>query len=173
MAISIRFDAARNRFFFGDESVTIARLGASLAYALRNGKDVQLHFKTVGYRRHVERMWSEMVKPQYVQQMLTWVAEHGWFWDEAPNDHRPFDSDHPFDPANITPSLSWRLVSEMRLGATQLQSAARRLELESEWHEHRRIRPQMVEQVKALRSQADGVLAQATDLLRLAVPVHS
>lgn len=168
----IRFEAKTRRFYCCDEVVSVKVLGAMLAYALLHGKKVRLPFceRDRYGSRHKRSMWSVEVSTGYVQQMLEFVAQNGWFWDEVPEFQSRQDSDHDFDPENITPSLNWRVVTEMRRGVEHLLQQARRLEVTLDWNENRRIRGRLVEEVAARRGRADTLTAQAADLLAAGVP---
>lgn len=168
----IRFDATSKRFHFCSETVSLKTLGGMLAWALLNGKDVLLPFceRDRTRDRFKRRSWGVEVKPSYVEQMLRFAQAHGWFWDEVPEYKGRKDSDHDFDPANVTPGTSWRIVTEMRLGADQMESQAKGYEIEAEWREHRRKKKEILAQAAALRARAAQTRLQAEALLANSVP---
>lgn len=167
----IRWDAKVQRFFFCHERVSLAGLGAMLVYALHNGKDVLLQFceRDRGRERFRRCSWSVEVKPVYVEQMLRFVHQHGWFWDEVPEFGSRKNSDHDFDPANITPGLNWKLVGDMQQGADLLDKQAHGLDLESQWPEHRRRVKELHAHSAALRQRAADLRQTAADLLKNSV----
>lgn len=168
MTTAIRWCAKGGRFYFGDKATKLAAVGAALAWAVSRGEQVQLQFreKSPGGGG---KWWSVMVSPAYVMQMLEFVAENGWFWDEV-EEYRPH-SDHKFDPENITPGMNWRVVSEMRLGADELRKQAQWDENEAQCGNMRRKRKAMLARVTDLRKRADEMAAAAESLFLASVPV--
>lgn len=168
----IRYEAKGNRFYCCDEVVSVKTLGAMLAYALLHGKKVLMPFceRDRDRSRHKSHMWSVEVSTGYVQQMLQFVAANGWFWEEVPEFASRQDSDHDFDPENITPSLNWRVVTEMRRGAEMLDTQARRIELEGDWHENRKRKPLFDADAAARRLRATGLRESAAAMLVAGVP---
>lgn len=166
----IRWEPKNGRFYCCHQIVTLQLLGAHLTFALSRGEKVRLPFKQRSLGGG-SQSWSVMVEPAYVEQMLRFVAANGWFWDEVPEFPSRQDSDHDFDPANITPGMNWKLVTEMRVGADALDQQARRFELEADWSENRRWRKKMLSQVVSMRSGAEELRVYATNLLLRSVPV--
>ena len=168
----IRFEATKQRFYFCDEVVPLRRLGASLAYALASGKQVQLHFceRDRTRDRFRRRTWSVMVEPSYVEQMLRFIADNGWFYDEVEEHVSSQESDHAFDPKNITPGLNWRVVTDMRQGADWLDKQAQRLEYESTWHQNSRRKNEFEADVAGRRQRAASLREAAAQMLIAGVP---
>lgn len=171
----IRYEAKGNRFFCCDEVVSMKTLGAMLAFALVRREKVLMPFceRDRTRDRHKRSMWCTAVSTNYVQQMLQFVADNGWFWDEVPEHVSRQDSDHDFDPDNITPSLNWRVVTEMQRGADLLDTQARRIDLEGAWHENRKRKAlfdadaaQRRQRATALRESAAAMLAAGTPPVR-------
>ena len=168
----IRFEAKSNRFYCCDEVVSVKVLGAMLAQALLKGETVLLPFceRDRTPDRWKRSLWCTAVSTSYVQQMLQFVAANGWFWDEVPEFVSRQDSDHDFDPDNITPSLNWKVVTEMRRGAEMLETQARRVELQGDWHENRKRKASFDADAAARRQRAAGLRESAAALLAAGVP---
>lgn len=168
----IRWNSRNNRFYFCQKSHSFQSVSVSLGFALLKGLQVQLHFceRDRTRERFNRCSWSVMVDPEYVQDMLKFVHAHGWFWDEVPEHKSRQDSDHDFDGKKITPGLNWRAVTEMRLGADQMEVQARRLEIEADWRENRRKKKAILSHVEALRQRAVDTRRAADEMLRCSVP---
>lgn len=162
----IRFAPKQKRFYCGHETVSWQQLGRMIAWALLQRKQtILLPFQ----ERCVSttRSWSHEVSIGYVQQMLAFAGEHGWFWDEVPEFVGGKDAtcDHHFDPNNITPGRCWGLVSQLRQTATALKRDA-------EWEKHFYHRDKAVqERAAATLQEAQRLLQEADRVLTAGIPL--
>lgn len=120
----IRFDELTREFVVGNsERVSIKQLGAMLAQALITGRSqIMLICRHSGLCSTVS--YRVDVSVSYINQMLAFVAEHGWFWDELPDNNHRRASDHAFDPDQITPGLFWAQAQRLLSAAQELESFA-------------------------------------------------
>lgn len=115
----ISYDPQTDTFNFGNESdVTDKVIRHKIAETLRATR-------WSGGREVVDFLFVR-VTVQYLHQMLDFVDEHGWFWDN-------FDiatGDHDFDWNRITPGRAWGDAQELKQVARQTLDAAQWLDEE-------------------------------------------
>ncbi len=144
---AIWFNAKSGVFQFGHLTESVQTIGAKMAWAMTHPRQLEelsgqpcvekwgepcVLFR--GERRYgggSTENYPVMLTLTYIQQMLAFVAKHGWFWDEVEDrpsyiwrGERTFRCDHSFDPKEITPGLYWGEVQALRGMATELDLRA-------------------------------------------------
>lgn len=159
---AIRFDARNSRFQFGHLVESLQTIGSRLATALATGKD-EILFR--GLKRSGD--WTEnypiVLTVGYVEQMLRFVATHGWFWDDVDtvpqyvfDGDRAFKSDHVFTGGQITPGLYWSEVQALHKTATELEERA----VAHETNHGRSVAEELRSSARRLKATADRLLVK-------------
>lgn len=108
-ANAIWFEDKDNRFYFDGCPVRVETLGRLVANALVQGADyIDFDAKPrLSFERR-DRDDKRALSVNYVQQMLRFVGEHGWFWDCLDT-----TGDHAFDNTSPTPGTRWAEAQEL------------------------------------------------------------
>jgi len=105
-ANAIWYEPKDRKFYFDGFAATVSKLGRLIANALFNRE------KYVTYAKIT-------VSVNYIEQMLRWKAQYGWFFDIT-----DVTSDHRFDPNRITPGTRWGECEELKRQARGLRQLA-------------------------------------------------
>lgn len=160
--------AQSGRFQFGHLTESVRTIGARLAFALATGKDEVL-FRGEKRSSGGTTNYPVLLSIQYVQEMLKFVAQHGWFWDEVDDyqnfitvGERHFKCDHAFDRQHITPGVYFAEVKALCASADELLKRA------AEHRKHASGTP-IAEQLEAA---ARRLRATASQLLKKDLPSY-
>lgn len=125
---AIEFDRRKNRFVFDGIPIRIGRLGELFAQAV---------VQSAGYIDFADKPcisfdgypsnWTTAVSVEYVQEMLRFVGQHGWFWDSL-----SADADHVFDNQRPTPGCNWGQAKALFDEAARLFLQAKQLSREAQ-----------------------------------------
>jgi len=108
-ANAIWFEEKDNRFYFDGCPVRVETLGRLVANALVQGAGyIDFDAKPRPSCERYDRDDKRALSVNYVQQMLGFVGEHGWFWDCL-----DATVDHAFDNTSPTPGTRWAEAQEL------------------------------------------------------------
>lgn len=119
-ANAIWYEEKDNRFYFDGCPVRVETLGRLVANALVQGASyIDFDAKPrLSFERY-DRDDKCALSVNYVQQMLRFVGEHGWFWDCLDT-----TIDHAFDNTSPTPGTRWEEAQTLfRLAREEFQHA--------------------------------------------------
>lgn len=112
---------------FHRKHISVECIGKALAHAIVAGESVKLEWHRTWPDGSANFVYFDQYQLElgqgYVTEMLEFVGNHKWFWDELPHGRQRV-SDHTFNSSAITPGLFFERVRELNEEALRLEQIA-------------------------------------------------